>query len=209
MSETLKGFVKIINSRGGKSRTTGKPWVLYSFILELDSGEESGWISAGFESPPFNKGDYVQVSVDENDRGLSLVAGSAKTVKNPPARKAPGGGGSGSPVSNSQGTDWDARQRSIEYQSARNAAIDFAKLLVEVDGLPISKAANKSGQGKRLEEMKEIVDKLTVQFYNDLTTGRILSTVQDAGAIEKKADSALPEPEEDEDSPNLDDFDES
>ena len=79
----------------------------------------------------------------------------------------------------------DNRQNSIIYQSSRKDAVSIIQVLLENDALPLSAATTKAGAARRYEEVIALVNKLTVQFYNDVNTLRLLDSVQDAGAQTK------------------------
>lgn len=67
-----------------------------------------------------------------------------------------------------------------------------AALLLEHDGIPMTKASNKAGEAKRFEEIVAVIDKLTVKFYRDAETGRLLETVADMGVVDTSADGPIP-----------------
>lgn len=177
----IQGYVKRISTKTG----TGKRgvWTLYSGIIEKDDGTESGWISFGFEKPPFAEGSYISLETETTDRGLNLVQGSAKVLTPPakPAAAPPTAAGSSGATSKGAGNYVD-RNDSIVYQSSRKDSLALVALLLEHDALPISASTAKAGQAKRFEEIKAYVDKLTVEFFNDVQTGRIFQSVVDAGA---------------------------
>jgi hypothetical protein len=193
MSQEIKGFVKKLNVKEG----TGKrgAWKAYSGRIELDDGTEfDGWVSFGFEAPPFKEGDYVKFSAEKDDKGyLKMLKGSGKVSKNPPARATTqNAAGVETPVGdfNRQTNPEDARR--MGYANARTAAIEVIKLLVEVDGLPLTKAVTKAAEAKRFDEVLAAVDKLTVRFYNDGVSLRQLTVVADTFVASDAADGELP-----------------
>ncbi len=174
----FKGFIAKIGKKEGRSGRG--PWVLYSIKLEDENGVENDkWISAGFDKPKANEGDYVIIEAEENEKGYLNVK-SLKVGKNAPARSSPEATkGAGGHVKAASGT-----QTSIHYQSARKDAIEVLKLLQSQDALPLSSAKTKAGEAKRFEELMALVDKLTVQLFFDAETHRLLETVADAGKID-------------------------
>lgn len=174
----IQGYVKKVNTKEGTGKR-GK-WTLYSFIVEQDNGQESGWINGGFDKPPFNEGSYVSLETEVKEGRTQLIIGSAK-VLDPPVKPPVVATSSAAPAS-TKGNYVD-RNDSIVYQSSRKDAIALIALLLEHDALPMSAAATKSGQAKRFEEVTAFVDKLTVQYYGDVQTGRVLQSVVDAGAV--------------------------
>ena len=69
----------------------------------------------------------------------------------------------------------------------------MCKLLLQHDALPVSGAKGKAGESKRFEQVQDFVNKLTVQFYHDVETLRLLDSVADAGDVEVAARGELPE----------------
>lgn len=198
MSQVIKGFVKKLSVKEGRGRRG--PWKLYSARVELDSGEEfEHWISFGFDEPKVKEGDYVKITASENDRGY-LQADEVKALKNAPARS--GGSATAAPSGNVSTT-----QRSIHYQSSRKDAIEVLKLLTSQDALPLSSAKTKAGEAKRYDEIMALVDKLTVRFFNDAETQRILAVVADEGKVDTKV-GALPDDSDDEEEEASDDEEE-
>lgn len=177
----FKGFVQKVAVKHGKGkRAPYKPYTLYSIKLADENGVElEQWFGAGFEAPQVKEGDYVALTAEQNASGYWDVKGIAP-LKNAPAKAkaaSQSGTASGSNIST---------QSSIHYQSARNAAIEIIKLLVETKSLPVSSSASKAGEVKRYEEIMALVDKLTVRYYVDTETQRVLESVADEGAKEEE-----------------------
>lgn len=186
----FKGFVKKINTKEGRGKN-GKPWKLYSAKLEKEDGTEyDQWISFGFSAPSVSEGDYVKLTTEKDDRGYEQVT-EAKRLKNAPARAAKSS-------SDGVGTETGSRQSHIHYQSSRKDAIAVLTLLQTQDALPLSNAKTKAGEAKRYEEIMALVDKLTVRFYGDVETLRVLKSVADEGAVTADA-ASLPDDSDEED----------
>jgi hypothetical protein len=173
----FKGFVQKIAVKTGKGkRPPYKPYTLYSLKIADENGVElEQWFGAGFDKPDVKEGDYILLTAEQNDSGYWDVKG-IKPLKNAPAKASQAVSSTGS-SGGSIGT-----QSSIHYQSSRNAAIEVIKLLVETKSLPVSSAQTKAGEAKRYEEIMALIDKLTVRFYVDTETQRILASVTDEGA---------------------------
>ena len=191
MSE-FKGFVKKINVKQGQGKRG--PWSAYSVKLEKENGNEyEEWLSSGFEAPNFKEGEYVVINAEQNDKGYWTIRDS-KVLKNSPAKATTGSAGQAAAGTSS-------RESTIHYQSSRKDAIEVLKLLTDLDALPLSAAKTKAGEVKRYEEVMALVDKLTVRFYYDVETKRILETVIDEGADngseEETDESPNPAPEVD------------
>jgi hypothetical protein len=196
----FKGFLGKINEKSG----TGKrgPWTLYSAKLKDENGVESDWISFGFDKPKVKTGDYVKITVD--DSGDRPKVTEVKALKNAPA-KAQESSKASAPASAAGSDD---RQKAIHMQSSRSHAIDVVALLVANDALALPKAATKPSEAKRYEIIVAAVDKLTVKYFNDLETRRLLESVADIGAVSVKPDAPLPEEEEDEEEETAEDEEE-
>lgn len=210
------GFVAAISARDLPSKFKGKKSTAYSFKLENDDGSEGPWIGFGFDEPPFQQGDYVEVEAEENDKGfLNYIKGSGKQIKNPPARatakpagRANGsastsagsvetGAGTtattaGSAVSGQNSTGVD-RQTQIVLQHSQEMAIAAVNVLLTHDGLPMTEAKTKAGTAKRYAEFMAMIDKLTRKFYDDVVTGQLLTRVAPE-IVSTEPDAPLPEP---------------
>ena len=186
----FRGFVTKINVKTGQGRKG--PWSLYSVKLEGEDGVElKEWLSYGFQAPKFKEGDYVKLTAEKNDKGyMQIVDGSVQVSKNPPARggnksqaDAPQSGGSSRGNYSKGGVDWN---------SAVARSIEFVDLLIKHDALQLAAAKGASGMEKRRTEIEAMVDKYSVKFYNDVTSLRLLETVQDPGVVDTKPDGVLP-----------------
>jgi len=168
VSEIIVGRVAKIASKTGQGRRG--PWTAYSGKIVLDNGAEyPNWVSFGFDRPSFSEGAYGEFTLvdDGQYKKLENFKAITKPVDHASASAPRAGNFAGS------------RDQSIHYQSARKDALELLKLLLEKDALPLSKAANKSGVTSRYNQLLALTDKLTVQFYNDTQTMRILETVAD------------------------------
>lgn len=176
------GTVKKLNSKTGTSKR-GK-WELFSMIMENDDGSESGWISLGFDKPSFGEGQYAEYTTEAGPKGLNLTSFTKKEKPQAPIQS--------NPVATQGPRSNVTTQDSIVYQSSRKDAIALVALLLENDGLPMSASAAKAGQAKRFEEITAMVDKITVEYFYDVQSGRKLRTVVDAGADEEATRTASP-----------------
>jgi hypothetical protein len=198
MSQEFVGFVVKISERSGKgSRPPYRPWTAYSCKLEREDGSEyEGWLSLGFDPPPFKEGDYVKMSGDKDDKGyLKIDPNSIQVKKNPPARAKKGDGNYSATSSRTGSGETGARKGGVDWNSAVARATDVVAVLLANDALPISSTKTKAGQASRYEEVIAFVDKLSVKFYNDNQTMRLLETVSDT-VTNSKPDGELPEADE-------------
>ena len=184
------GFLKKINEKTGRGKRGA--WTLYSGKIEKEDGTEyDDWISFGFDKPSVKEGDYVTITTKEDAKGYQKVE-TVEQHKNAPAKA---GAAVASRASSNVAAPSGGKERSIHYQSARKDAITMLECLISIDALPITSAKGKAGEAKRYEELMDLVDKLTVRYYNDTETQRILETVADEGANEEDI-SPVPDAEQ-------------
>lgn len=185
------GEIAFLDARDVKiknGRNAGKTLQAYNIKLKLENGELSPRIDAGFGKPEFDKGSYVTITTKQDgqyEKIDSIVAASrpaVQTAGRAPVSAAAGDGGS-------DGAD---RQTQIVLQHSQEMAVREVALLLTHNALPLSKAESKGGQAKRYEEIVKAVEKLTVQRYFDVVSGRLLDTVADAGQVDVSADGQLP-----------------
>lgn len=188
------GFVKKINSKSGTAKT-GKPYTLSSMKLsDKDGNELPGWYQFGFDAPTCKEGDYVKLEATPKGNNWEIVKGSVKVSKNPPA--APRQERQEAGASGGSSKDYGQTQKNIHYQNSRTAAIEVVGLLLDNDALPMSAAKSKAGQAARFDEIIASVNKLTVQYFNDLESFRLFDTVADAGVVDTSGDGDLPDADE-------------
>lgn len=178
MSEVIRGYVRKIVKKEG----TGKrgPWTLTSVKLTNEDGsaEREPWYSAGFKGVPFAEGDYVEVTIKPSSRDgyFDLDAASAKKIA-PPAKQQAAAAVASLATATMPATTKD---KNINLQSARSAAIELVRLQIDKGGLALPKKTPDI-----YAVIRSAVDKETVQFYHDAMTGRLLESVADAGALEE------------------------
>jgi hypothetical protein len=193
----MRGHVVKINSQDGISQRSGKPYTRWSFITKDESDNESGWVTYGFEKPPFVEGDLIEYEVAVNGRFKNFVAGSGKIIEKPSApisapRDTTKSGSSAGARPPGGKSDYEDRQQQIVLQHSQEMAIQTVATLLSNDSLPTTGAKTKAGEARRFEEIMAAIDKLTVKFYNDVVTGRLLSTVADMGVVDIKPDGQIP-----------------
>lgn len=180
--DIIGDVVKIAKREGQGARG---PWTAYNVLL-AEKGKET-WVSFGFELPGFGPGDRIKTSGFLKDgKYLTYTKGAEVKVK------AGGANKQANASENSSSGGYQDRNASIVYQSSRKDAIALVEILLANDSLPVSGAKSKTGEAKRFDEILAFVDKLTVQFYNDVDTLRKLETVEDAGAVEKDDEYPVP-----------------
>jgi len=181
MSTILEGFVQKIVPKQGVSKKTGKSFTVHNVLVD------ETWIGWGFDAPSFVEGDKIKVELEQNGQYLNYKGGKLRVEQGKAPVVMPGGAaGSG-----------DSRQQAIIYQNSRTAAVHLVETLLAADALPISAAKNKGGQAKRFEEILEVVNKLTVEFFFDVETLRKLEQIEDSGDVEAADPDPLPENEQD------------
>lgn len=150
---------------------------------------------------PIKAGDYVEFEAEpKDDKAMTAVKGTARKPKNAPAKPAAPAQSSGGGYKGKGGGGYKPREpvksaifgnigqnsteddiKRISLASARTAAIELVSVLLANDGLVTSAAATKAGQASRYEEIVAAVDKLTVKYFFDSATGRLLESVADEG----------------------------
>lgn len=185
----MLGFVKKLNSKDGKSKKPPyRGYTVWSMIMENQDGSESGWISLGFERPSFDEGQWANYSTELKGKGLDLVTFDRAEAPAIPGSVSPPAGSTAAPAPARGYVD---RQDSIVYQSSRKDALALVALLLEHNALPMSTSAAKAGVATRYDEITAFVDKLTVEYTNDVQSLRVLSEVVDAGASEISVTTAV------------------
>lgn len=201
----MRGFVTKLTSKSGTSPKTGRAYTKYSFIVEDEQGNESGWITYGFEKPPFSEGNFIEFEVTENNGFKDYKKGSGKIISNPPPKASARASTANSGPSTGSGNAKERpaavggveagpadRQTQIVLQHSQEMAIAAVNVLLTHDALPIIGTKSKAGEAKRFEEIVSAIDKLTVKFHNDVATGRLLGAVADMGIVETKPDAPIP-----------------
>lgn len=168
----FEGYIKKLNTKTGSGRRG--TWTLYSGKIEKADGTEyDKWVSFGFEKPNAVEGGYYIIETETDAKGYEKVTSVTETKA--PARNA----AVAAAVASGAGS---AKQDSIHYQNARGNALSFVELAVKLDALPFLASTGKAAQAKRFAELQALVDKLTVQFFHDTDTLRLLDSIEDAGA---------------------------
>lgn len=193
----MRGVVVKIGEKTGRNRRG--QWTLYSFITQDDDGKEGGWVTFGFEAPPFKEGDFIEYETEEDSEGrVQYKKGTGKIVPRPKPQSAPRAEPASTPAADggisrrSGSSDYDTRQQQIVLQHSQEMAIQATALLLQNDGLPITKASTKAGEAKRFEEIVAAIDKLTVKYFNDVVSDRLRSTIPDMGVVSTAPDAPLP-----------------
>lgn len=184
------GIVEKVIDKSGRTKK-GKPYTLFNFKLE--DGE---WFGLPFDvRPAFMEGDNIEFEGDKNDNGYLTVFGDVRIIPKP-APQASGGAssGSGNQSNGANGSAGSERQTQIVLQHSQEMALKAVALLLANDGLPVAKAATKAGTAKRFDVIVAAVDKLTVKYYNDVVTGRLLEAIEDMGIIDVEPDAGIPGP---------------
>lgn len=145
--------------------------MFYSFFLE----GVDGLFTNGPKPLTIDKGDYVEVSYNDDNKGRHSVINYSK--KAPPAAAKPATSGSGSSWGGSD------RDDSISWQSSRKDAVIAAQALVELGAVDL---------GKKVSAKKDIfldlVDELTVRMHLTWKNrDEVIAEYEDTHAPETKA----------------------
>ena len=111
------------------------------------------WYGFGFNQPDFEEGTEVEFDIKMRGRYANVDTSTFKVV----------GQGSGKPSGHASGKSPSRDvQGSINWQSARNAAIEIVKVGVEAGAVSVGTA-----KAKKLDNILALVDNLTERFYFD------------------------------------------
>jgi hypothetical protein len=160
------------NYEGVVRSTLERPWKgkkLYSFFLD---GVE-GLFKMGEKRPTFKEGSYVKFTADDKLQVMGEVeaqnrapveAKAATTQQVQKVEKA-----------TSAYEDKDAkRQKSIHYQSARNAAIEVIRLALEHGAISLG-----TKKGQMLDNLLGYVNEVTNRYFVDNENGGHVETTGD------------------------------
>jgi len=130
--------------------------------------EDGGWYSATpAMADKIRKGAVVKLKVER--RGKSEFVEAVKELEAPAAGSSGGGnrsgGGGGGKSGGMSKEDWEAKDKAIQYQSSRNAAIELLKL---ENDLGILKLGSKAAEKEAI--LLAHLDRLTAELFNDIGT---------------------------------------
>ena len=140
MSDKVVGVVEKISQRGK------------AFNINVDGT----WYGFGFEEPDFSEGVTAEFEVVKRGRFMNVDNKTFKVVDEKSAPKKGSTGGKGS---------YGDVQRSINWQSARNAAIEVARIGVEAGAISLG-----STKAKKLDALFAFIDNTTERYYYDTDT---------------------------------------
>lgn len=129
------------------------------------------WYGAGFKRPAAQEGEYVEFEWYTNDKGYATIKGEITVIKQQqsearaPVRQAPGS--AGGLTKDQYWENKEARdvniQKGIQFQAARNAAINVADVLLKNDCLSLGQA-----KAKKTDILLAFIDELTVKYFNNV-----------------------------------------
>ena len=64
--------------------------------------------------------------------------------------------------------DWADKDKKIQYQAARNSALEFLRLASDEDAIDYPKGATKSAKTARMTALEGLVDKYTALYFRDI-----------------------------------------
>lgn len=157
MSNIVSGNVVEVITRGNATN------------IKLDDGKLYG---CGFDGVPCKQGDFVSFATYQNGKytnadvkTMEVSEGKPQQQKQAPAPQQSGGGMSKDDYWRRKEESDASRQRVIEWQSARNAAIHVAEVAVAADALPLpAKKADK------FDGLVDIIESITRRYYDEATT---------------------------------------
>jgi len=150
----------------------------FSFFVQLD--DDGFYFNTKFE-PKCGIGDVVGIEFDKkadnrgNVKNIKVLedSGSPKGVQE---RASSGGGGTGNYTADPN------RQASIVFQSSRKDALVFITTLLAAEAFAVKGKAD----AKRVQ-LEELLDEITVKFFNDAMNPKDSDAFKNAGEIEEDA----------------------
>jgi len=115
-----------------------------------------------------DEGNTVEIEVERTTaRGgkENVYLNSAKLVSGGAAKPAAGAAAGGGNGGGGRGHYSDATQQAIQYQAARNSAIEYLKLVVGANACKLPEK-----EASRLKALDALLDSYTAQFYADTST---------------------------------------
>lgn len=156
MSNSISGVVQVVSE---KATARSK---LYSLKVN------DAWYSNNFDKPKCKKGDMISFEYDETQYGNSIIKDSIIVMESK-VYTAPATGSAGSSAvnkdqywSNKEAQDVE-RQRMINHQSARNAAIETVALALQNGAISLGAA-----KAKMFDNMMNYIDEITSKYFDDL-----------------------------------------
>lgn len=167
--QTVQGVIEKKSGRQWQDKT------FYSFALQ----GQQGWYRLGTNpmAGVAENGAMVQVTFTTDAKGNNNVkqggiqvlgAAAPQAVPQPtavPAAASPAPSNVGTGTNLMSKKDWADKDQSIQYQSARNAAIDYMRLLVQSESLDLP---GKNKKVERKQAMDTMLDILTAKFFVDI-----------------------------------------
>lgn len=146
----MQGKVAFVNER---------PWngkMLYSFKL----ADDDALYVCGTSKPQVTKGDFVTFEAKSNPKGQMVV--DLNTIEAKKAEVVTAGKGN---WGYAKGPNEDKRQRTIEWQAARNSAIAAAQVVLSNGALKLP-----AKESAKYECVMALIGELTKQFFDETAT---------------------------------------
>jgi hypothetical protein len=181
IGDVVKVLTRKVDGRNG-------PITAYSVKVAKPDGEEyDEWIGFGFKKPDVEEGDSVKISAKKENgfwKAVDVeVTETADQEEEAGDEQDSGESGSTVPAEKSApaaSSKKISKQQYIHYQNSRTAALELVALLLQNKAAPLAATEGKAGTAKRFEEVVALVDKLTVKYFHDLETFRLVNDIEDA-----------------------------
>lgn len=151
----------------------GKFWS----VLDMDDQ----WYGFGMKKPPFDEGDVITFEYTKNGQYLNADITTVEIVSEgatKPAARAQSTSSGGNLTRDEYWANKEKNdvftQREIRWAGARNAAIETVKLLMENDGLALSKVK----PADKEQVIAQLIDTYTEQYFAETTAARDKTDVQ-------------------------------
>lgn len=158
----------------------GKIYQKGQFYSVMSTDEE--WYGFGQRKPKFDEGDVISFEVTKNGKYLNAdpssveieSEGAAQSKKTSEIRRPKQQGNAREDYWTKKEEDDVFRNREIRYAGSRNAALEFVKLALQYDAIPLGKT---KAQDKE-EVLLQYLDNYTEMFYKATTAARDITDVE-------------------------------
>ena len=218
--ETVTGVVFRVYDNEFEKKT------LYSVKLDGDDNFY-GMGEKRFEKA-VQPGNKITIQYDVNSKGKNVVKRvRLDAIGDPIDNKPKGGkgkgnykGGNNSGGSNSMSkAEWADKDKRIQYQAARNSALEFLRLASDEDAIDYPKGATKTAKAARMTALEGLVDKYTALYFRDIENfsaceradaevdapAEVAAEPAKKTTTKSKAKAKKEEPEQEEDNDGFDD----
>jgi len=167
--ETVTGVVFRVYENEFEKKT------LYS--VKLDGNDNFYGMGEKRFEKSVQEGNKITIQYEVNGKGKNVVKRvRLDGIGDPIESKPKGGKGKGNyKGGNKSGggngmskADWADKDKRIQYQAARNSALEFLRLASDEDAIDYPKGATKTAKAARMTALEGLVDKYTALYFRDI-----------------------------------------